>query len=269
MRANERTDERVAQYLRPDSWLFYPTVHSGLPGVVGRKKKPAPRQPITCPTCHLTFCSVCKSQWHPDGECHNPFVLTTSASATSHVSAGGDAVGGKAQRTVSRMIKEQTHRVLGHSLVRSLVRSHRSLIRLLRTARFARALRCAHSFARALRCAHSLARSAALIRSLARSLTHSRAHGKEVFFYGMNASISYTFNPSCVLRRVEKVRGESPLPAPRKAPTVSLPEVRMADFVVRFIVVEQRQEDGVIEGYLVHRRSGAERYAGESLLSPR
>ena len=40
--------------------------------------------------------------------------------------------------------------VLGHSLVRSLVRSHRSLARLLRTARFARALRCAHSFARSL-----------------------------------------------------------------------------------------------------------------------
>ena len=40
--------------------------------------------------------------------------------------------------------------VLGHSLVRSLVRSHRSLPRLLRTARFARALRCAHSFARSL-----------------------------------------------------------------------------------------------------------------------
>ena len=36
---------------------------------------------------------------------------------------------------------------LGHSLVRSLVRSHRSLVCLLRTARFARALRCAHSFA--------------------------------------------------------------------------------------------------------------------------
>ena len=40
--------------------------------------------------------------------------------------------------------------VLGHSLVRSLVRSHRSLVRLLRTARFARALRCAHLFARSL-----------------------------------------------------------------------------------------------------------------------
>merc|ERR1712136_322498 len=40
--------------------------------------------------------------------------------------------------------------VLGHSLVRSLVPSHRSLVRLLRTARFARALRCAHSFARSL-----------------------------------------------------------------------------------------------------------------------
>ena len=31
-----------------------------------------------------------------------------------------------------------------------LTRSHRSLVRLLRTARFARALRCAHSFARSL-----------------------------------------------------------------------------------------------------------------------
>ena len=39
---------------------------------------------------------------------------------------------------------------MGHSLVRSLVRSHCSLICLLRTARFACALRCAHSFARSL-----------------------------------------------------------------------------------------------------------------------
>ena len=37
--------------------------------------------------------------------------------------------------------------VLGHSLVRSLVHLHRSLVRLLRPARFARALRCALSFA--------------------------------------------------------------------------------------------------------------------------
>ena len=36
--------------------------------------------------------------------------------------------------------------VLGHSLVRSIVCSHRSLICLLRTTRFARALRCAHSW---------------------------------------------------------------------------------------------------------------------------
>ena len=45
--------------------------------------------------------------------------------------------------------------VLGHSLVRSLVRSHCSLVRLLRTARFACALHCAHSLAHF---AHSLAR---------------------------------------------------------------------------------------------------------------
>ena len=28
VRANKRTDERVAQYFRPNSWLFCPTVHS-------------------------------------------------------------------------------------------------------------------------------------------------------------------------------------------------------------------------------------------------
>ena len=40
--------------------------------------------------------------------------------------------------------------VLGHSLVRSLFRSHHSLVRLLRTTRFIHALRCAHSFIRLL-----------------------------------------------------------------------------------------------------------------------
>ena len=43
---------------------------------------------------------------------------------------------------------------MGHSLIRSLIPSHRSLIRSLRTAHFDRALRCAHSFARLL--THSL-----------------------------------------------------------------------------------------------------------------
>ena len=45
--------------------------------------------------------------------------------------------------------KTQTE-VLGHTLVRLLVRSHRSLVRLLRTTCFAHALCCAHSFARSL-----------------------------------------------------------------------------------------------------------------------
>ena len=45
--------------------------------------------------------------------------------------------------------------VVGHSLVRLLVCSHHSLVRLLRTARFARALHCAHLFAHF---AHSFAR---------------------------------------------------------------------------------------------------------------
>ena len=73
---------------------------------------------------------------------------------------------------------KSTRRVLGHLLLRSLVRLYRSLIRLLRTAHFARALRCAHSFAR--------------------SLTDSGAHGKGIYVCELNASISYTF---CPLRR--------------------------------------------------------------------
>ena len=60
--------------------------------------------------------------------------------------------------TVGRVTLKSTRRVLGHSLLRSLVRSHRSLIHLLRTARFARARRRAHSFTD--------------------SLTHALAHGK-------------------------------------------------------------------------------------------
>ena len=47
--------------------------------------------------------------------------------------------------------KEYVHTAaVGQSHVRLFVRSHRSLVRLLWTARFARALHCAHSFARSL-----------------------------------------------------------------------------------------------------------------------
>ena len=75
------------------------------------------------------------------------------------------------------MIQESTRRVLGHSLVHSLVHSHRTLVRLLRSARFARALRCAQLFAPSL---SSLARS------------WERGFHDEV-----NTSISYSFNPLC------------------------------------------------------------------------
>ena len=47
--------------------------------------------------------------------------------------------------TMGRMTMKSARRVLGHSLLRLLLRSHRSPIRLLRTARFT--LRCAHSLA--------------------------------------------------------------------------------------------------------------------------
>ena len=59
------------------------------------------------------------------------------------------------------------HRALGHLLVHSLVRLHRSLDRLLRTARFAYAPCYAHPH-----CALSLR---ALLRSFIRSLAHSLA----------------------------------------------------------------------------------------------
>ena len=77
--------------------------------------------------------------------------------------------------TLDKMTTKSTSRVLDRSLLRSLVRSQHSLIRLLRTARFACSHRCAHWFAR--------------------SLTHSGAHWKEIYVYEMNASISYRFNP--------------------------------------------------------------------------
>ena len=69
---------------------------------------------------------------------------------------------------MGRMTIKWTRRSLGHSLLRSLVPSYRSLICLLRTALFARVLHCAHS--------------------LARSLAHSVA-------YELNVSISCSFNP--------------------------------------------------------------------------
>ena len=49
-----------------------------------------------------------------------------------------------------QMITRNRRKVLGHSLVRLFVRSHRSLIRWLRSARFACALCCAHTFSRSL-----------------------------------------------------------------------------------------------------------------------
>ena len=69
-----------------------------------------------------------------------------------------------------------------HPLTRSLA----PLTRLLRTARLARALRCAHSLA------HSLAPE--LMR-------------KEDYVYELNASISFSFNPLCIVAMVEPSSG--------------------------------------------------------------
>ena len=57
----------------------------------------------------------------------------------------------------------------------------------------------AHSILRLPVCLHRLL-ICSLIRSLqsrARSFIHSRAHGKEIYVYELNASISYNFNPLC------------------------------------------------------------------------
>ena len=64
--------------------------------------------------------------------------------------------------------------VLGHSLVRSLVRSHRSLVRLLHTTCYARALRCTNSLAQLTRllAPDSLLCSRPPLRSLVCSLAH-------------------------------------------------------------------------------------------------
>ena len=80
-------------------------------------------------------------------------------------------------RAMGKMTMKSTHRVLGYSLVRS----HRTF------AFFALLA--------------SLARFPALIRSLAHPLTRTRAHGKEVFVYEFNASISCSFNPPPNLKR--------------------------------------------------------------------
>ena len=88
-----------------------------------------------------------------------------------------DISGTRNPYTMSKMTMKSKRRLLGYSLLRSLIRSHRSLIRLLRTARFARAL--ARSFVCLLAC----------------SLAHG-AHGKD-FFFLWNKCIDFTsFQPT-------------------------------------------------------------------------
>ena len=80
--------------------------------------------------------------------------------------------------------------LLDHSLLRSLLRSHHSLIRYAQ-----------HCSLRSRSPLCSFARSFAFIRLLARWLAHSGAHGKQVFVYESNASISYrVHNPNWPLR---------------------------------------------------------------------
>ena len=60
---------------------------------------------------------------------------------------GDDGKENKEECTLGRMTMKSTRRALGHLLLRSLVRSHRLHICLLRTARLVRAPRCAHLIA--------------------------------------------------------------------------------------------------------------------------
>ena len=78
---------------------------------------------------------------------------------------------------------KSTRGVLGLSLGCSLVHLHCSLLQWLCTARFAHSLRSFARFTHELGYAHSLARS--------------RAHGKEIPVFALNASIPYSFNPLC------------------------------------------------------------------------
>ena len=59
-------------------------------------------------------------------------------------------------------------------------------------------IRSHHSFA-CFALLASLACSAALICSLARLITYSGAHGKDIFVYELNASISYSLNSLCTI----------------------------------------------------------------------
>ena len=83
-------------------------------------------------------------------------------------------------KDVAQRVEIIWNRRVEYWAIRSSAPLHRSLIRLLRTTRFARALHCAHSFARSL--AHSLAPE--LIRQW-------------VFVCETNISISYSINPLC------------------------------------------------------------------------
>ena len=72
---------------------------------------------------------------------------------------------------IAEIARKTPKKLLGHLLLRLLVLSHRSLIRLLRTAQLARTLPCANS------------------------LTCSEAHEKDVHVDELNALISYSLNP--------------------------------------------------------------------------
>ena len=99
-----------------------------------------------------------------------------------------------------------TLRVLGHSLVRSLVPSHRTLIHFLHTPRF-----CLRAPLRSFFCSlalHCSLCSRAQLRSFVCLLAHSRAHGKEVYIYELNASISCSFNPLWVEKKSKQIEGK-------------------------------------------------------------
>ena len=86
---------------------------------------------------------------------------------------------------------KSTRRVLDHSLVRSLVRSHHSLNRLLRTGRFATVLAALRSFAR---CAHSLAALRSFARLFCFCIHRDFTRTYTIYTICMKKKISFQFS---------------------------------------------------------------------------
>ena len=88
---------------------------------------------------------------------------------------------------------KSTRRAMGHSLLRSLVRSHRSLICLLR----------ADCFARALHCAHSLIRSPTYSFQISWALIEMQQRIRKKKHFAICNDVNSQFSPGIIITHVE------------------------------------------------------------------